>query len=106
MALARVLVRKLDVPVVAAGGIVDGAGVAAALALGASAAQLGTAFVACPESSADADSRAALLGPPADHTVMTRAMARPSKALPSPAAELVAHLRSEIEQALAERLSG
>jgi hypothetical protein len=37
---------------------------------------------------------------------MTRAMARPSKALPSTAAELVAHLRSEIEQALAERLSG
>ena len=39
----------------------DGAGIAASLALGAAAAQLGTAFIACPESSADAGYRAALL---------------------------------------------
>ena len=63
VALTRLLVRKLDIPVIAAGGIMDGAGIAAALTLGAAAAQLGTAFVACPESSADAGYRAALLGP-------------------------------------------
>jgi nitronate monooxygenase len=73
-ALTRMLVSALDVPVIAAGGIMDGAGVVAFLALGAVAAQLGTAFIACPESSADAGFRAALLGPGAEHTVMTAAI--------------------------------
>jgi nitronate monooxygenase len=82
MALTRLFARSLGVPVIAAGGIMDGAGVAAALALGAAAAQLGTAFVACPESSADAGYRAALLGAPAEHTVMTRAISgRPARCL-------------------------
>jgi nitronate monooxygenase len=74
VALTRLLVRKLDLPVIAAGGIMDGAGIAAVLTLGAAAAQLGTAFVGCPESSADAGFRAALLGAAAEHTVMTRAI--------------------------------
>jgi nitronate monooxygenase len=82
MALTRQLVRNLDTSVIAAGGIMDGAGIAAALTLGAVAAQLGTAFVACPESSADAGFRAALLGPPAEHTVMTSAISgRPARCL-------------------------
>jgi nitronate monooxygenase len=82
VALTRLLVRKLDIPVIAAGGIMDGAGIAASLTLGAAAAQLGTAFVACPESSADAGYRAALLGPPAEHTVMTAAISgRPARCL-------------------------
>jgi nitronate monooxygenase len=82
VALTRLLVSKLDLPVIAAGGIMDGAGIAAALTLGAAAAQLGTAFVACPESSADAGYRAALLGPPAEHTVMTAAISgRPARCL-------------------------
>jgi nitronate monooxygenase len=51
-ALVRLLVRAVKVPVVAAGGIMDGAGIAAVLALGAQAAQLGTAFIPCPESGA------------------------------------------------------
>ncbi len=60
----------------------DGAGVAAALRLGASAAQLGTAFVACDESSADAGYRAALESGAAHHTVMTRAISgRPARSL-------------------------
>ena len=62
----------------------DGAGIAACLLLGASAAQLGTAFVACPESSADAGYRAALLGPASRHTVMTAAISgRPARCLPT-----------------------
>ncbi|QJW97294.1 NAD(P)H-dependent flavin oxidoreductase [Frigoriglobus tundricola] len=82
MTLVRLLVRHLNVPVIAAGGIMDGAGVAAALTLGAEAAQLGTAFVACPESAADAGFRAALLGPAAAHTVMTTAISgRPARGL-------------------------
>lgn len=82
MALTRLLVRELKIPVIAAGGIMDGAGIAAALVLGASAAQLGTAFIACPESSADEAYRAALLSVGAEHTVMTRAISgRPARSL-------------------------
>jgi nitronate monooxygenase len=81
-ALTRLLVGKLGIPVIAAGGIMDGTGIAAALTLGAAAAQLGTAFVACPESSADAGYRAALLSPAAEHTVMTSAISgRPARCL-------------------------
>ena len=82
LALTRLFVTRLDLPVIAAGGIMDGAGIAACLTLGASAAQLGTAFIACPESSADAGFRAALLGPGALHTVMTSAISgRPARCL-------------------------
>lgn len=82
MALTRLLVHHLDVPVIAAGGIMDGAGIAAALRLGASAAQLGTAFIACTESDADAGYREALMSDAANHTVMTRAISgRPARCL-------------------------
>lgn len=82
LALTRLLVRALCVPVIAAGGIMDGAGIAAALRLGAAAAQLGTAFIACPESSADAGYRAALNSAAAHHTVMTAAISgRPARCL-------------------------
>ncbi len=82
LALTRVLARTLDIPVIAAGGIMDGAGIAAALALGAAAAQLGTAFIACPESAADAGFRQALASGAAHHTVMTRAISgRPARCL-------------------------
>ena len=50
LALVRRIRAAIDLPVIAAGGIMDGAGIAAALALGASAAQLGTAYLATPES--------------------------------------------------------
>lgn len=82
VALTRLLARELSVPVIAAGGIMDGAGIAAALALGAAAAQLGTAFIACPESQADARYRAALASSSAYHTVMTRVISgRPARCL-------------------------
>ena len=81
LALTRLLVREVDLPVIAAGGIMDGAGVAAALSLGAVAAQLGTAFIACPESSAASSYRAALLNREA-RTVMTTAISgRPARCL-------------------------
>ena len=82
MVLTRLLVKSLSVPVVAAGGIMDGAGVAASLVLGASAAQLGTAFILCPESAADAGYRRAMQERPARRTVMTRAISgRPARSL-------------------------
>lgn len=81
-ALTRLLTTRLDIPVIAAGGIMDGAGIAAALMLGAVAAQLGTAFIGCPESSADAGYRAALFGPAAQHTLITSAISgRPARCL-------------------------
>jgi len=82
MVLTRLLVKTVNIPVIATGGIMDGAGIRAALALGAAAAQLGTAFIACPESQADAAYRAALMGDAARHTVMTRAISgRPARCL-------------------------
>ncbi len=82
IALTRLLVRKLEIPVIAAGGIMDGAGIAACLLLGAGAAQLGTAFIACPESAADGGYRAALLGDASGHTVITTAISgRPARCL-------------------------
>jgi nitronate monooxygenase len=82
IALTRLLARELPVPVVAAGGIMDGAGIGAALRLGASAAQLGTAFVLCAESLADEGYRQAMRSDAAHHTVMTRAISgRPARCL-------------------------
>ncbi|HYD17841.1 MAG TPA: nitronate monooxygenase family protein [Patescibacteria group bacterium] len=84
LSLTRLLVLGSGLPVIAAGGIMDGAGVSAALALGAAAGQLGTAFIACPESGADDAYRQALQGPGAAHTAMTRAISgRPARCLPN-----------------------
>jgi nitronate monooxygenase len=91
--LTRLLVRKTRLPVIAAGGIMDGAGIAAALDLGAAAAQLGTAFVACPESAADQAYRAALASAGAYHTVLTSLISgRPARALPNRFTALSEHV--------------
>ncbi|HSN20392.1 MAG TPA: nitronate monooxygenase [Usitatibacter sp.] len=65
------VVRAVNVPVIAAGGIADANGVAAALALGASAVQLGTAFLLCEEATTSALHRAALKSEAARHTALT-----------------------------------
>jgi nitronate monooxygenase len=71
----------------------DGAGIAAMLDLGAEAAQLGTAFIACPESGADAFHRAALFGPGAYATEMTTVISgRPARCLPNRFTALEAQL--------------
>jgi nitronate monooxygenase len=71
LALVRLVVRAVKLPVIAAGGIMDGAGIAASLALGAQMAQLGTAFVACPESGASQAHKDALLAAREDDTRVT-----------------------------------
>jgi nitronate monooxygenase len=71
LALVRMIVRAVKTPVVAAGGIMDGAGIAAVLALGAQAAWLGTAFVPCPESGASRAHKEGILGSKEDSTVVT-----------------------------------
>jgi len=80
--LVQVLVRAMNIPVIAAGGIMDGAGINAVLKIGAAGAQLGTAFVGCPESAADAGYRKALSSDAAHRTVMTAAISgRPARCL-------------------------
>jgi nitronate monooxygenase len=71
MALLPQVVAAVRVPVIAAGGIADAAGVAAAMRLGACAVQVGTSFLLCPESTTSAVHRAALQSAAARETVLT-----------------------------------
>ncbi|MFZ6044692.1 NAD(P)H-dependent flavin oxidoreductase [Pseudomonas sp. CR3202] len=82
LALVRLIARHCSLPVIAAGGIMDGQGIAAAQALGAQGAQLGTAFVSCPESAANAAYRAALRSERAHGTRITAAISgRPARGM-------------------------
>jgi nitronate monooxygenase len=82
MALVPQIVDAVHVPVIAAGGIADGRGLAAAFALGASGAQLGTAFLGCPEATVSPLHRAQLRNAVDDGTELTRAFTgRPARAL-------------------------
>jgi nitronate monooxygenase len=82
MALVRQIVRAVKVPVIAAGGIADAAGVAAAMALGASGVQVGTAYLLCPEATTTAVHRAALKTDAAQHTALTNVFTgRPARGI-------------------------
>ena len=70
-ALLPQIVRAVNVPVIATGGIADATAVAAAMALGAAGVQVGTAYLLCPESSTSALHRAALVSQAAQHTALT-----------------------------------
>lgn len=74
VALVPQLASEVAIPVVAAGGIADGRGIAAVLALGAAGAQVGTAFLVAPESGAPEVHKALLGRPEARHTKLTRAI--------------------------------
>lgn len=81
-ALTRLLTTHIRLPIIAAGGIMDGDGINAALALGASGVQMGTAFILCPESSATPEHRAALASASAHQTRVTRYVSgRPARGL-------------------------
>ena len=81
-ALLPRIVRAVRIPVIAAGGIADDRGVAAALALGASGVQVGTAFLLCPEATTSAVHRAALSDATARHTALTNLFSgRPARGL-------------------------
>ncbi len=81
-ALVAQVARAVRVPVIAAGGIADAAGVAAALALGAQGAQVGTAYLLCPEAKTRAVHRAALASSAARNTMLTNVFSgRPARAI-------------------------
>jgi len=82
MALVPQIVDAIDLPVIAAGGIADGRGIAAALALGAEGVQIGTAFLRCPESLCNSVYRDALTNAGDDATRITSAFSgRPARGI-------------------------
>jgi nitronate monooxygenase len=79
-ALVPQVVDAVKVPVIAAGGIADGRGIAAAFALGAAGVQIGSAYLRCPESKVIAPARVALAQARDDSTVITNVMTgRPAR---------------------------
>jgi nitronate monooxygenase len=81
-ALLPQIVAAVRVPVIAAGGIADRAGVEAARALGAAMVQVGTAYMCCPEATTSRIHRAALMSPAARHTALTRLITgRPARGI-------------------------
>lgn len=81
-ALVPQVVRAVHVPVVAAGGIADATGVAAAMTLGAAGVQVGTAYLLCPEATTSVVHRAALKSDAARHTALTNLFSgRPARGI-------------------------
>jgi nitronate monooxygenase len=81
-ALVPQIVDAVRVPVIAAGGIADARGVAAALRLGAIAVQIGTAYLLCPEATTSDVHRAALRSAAAQHTALTNVITgRPARGI-------------------------
>ena len=82
LALVPQIVAAVTLPVIAAGGIADARGVAAARALGAAAVQVGSAYLLCPEARTSAVHRAALASEAARHTALTQLFTgRPARAI-------------------------
>ena len=81
-ALLPQIVRAVKLPVIAAGGIADARGLAAAMALGAAGVQAGTAYLLCPEATTSAVHRAALKSEAARHTALTNVFTgRPARGI-------------------------
>lgn len=82
MALVPQVADAVGIPVIASGGIMDGRGIAAALALGAAAVQLGTVFLTSDEAGIPEAHKAAILAAREDQTRLTRAFSgRPARGL-------------------------
>lgn len=78
-ALVRAIAEAVEVPVIAAGGIADGRGIAAALLLGASAVQIGTAYLTCPESTISDLHRRALADPTRETAITNVLTGKPAR---------------------------
>jgi nitronate monooxygenase len=80
--LVQTLRAAVSTPIIASGGLMDGRDIAESLARGATAAQLGTAFLTCPEAGTSEPYRRAILAARTDTTVITRAFSgRPARGL-------------------------
>jgi len=82
LALVPQIVKAVEKPVIAAGGIADASGIAAAMKLGAAGVQIGTAYLLCPEATTSAVHRAALKSETARHTALTNVFTgRPARGI-------------------------
>ena len=80
--LVQALKQQMELPIIAAGGIMDGAGINSVMNLGAEGVQLGTAFLLCPESAADAGYRQAIKDRSDGQTFLTSAISgRPARCI-------------------------
>jgi len=94
LALVPQVVDKVGKPVIAAGGIADGRGIAAALVLGAQGVQMGTAFLSCPEANIDDAWRASIRNACAEETRISSAFSgRPARAKSNRYVEAMEHER-------------
>lgn len=82
LSLVPQVVQAIDIPVIAAGGVADAAGVAAVMLLGASGAQVGTAYLLCPEAATSEVHRKALKSDASGETVITNVFTgRPARSI-------------------------
>ncbi len=92
------IVKSVRVPVIAAGGIGDSAGLKAALTLGATAIQMGTAFLLCDEANTSLLHRAALKGKGASHSAITNVFSgRPARSIVNKAVREIGPLNNEVQ---------
>ncbi|KAI9637612.1 2-nitropropane dioxygenase-like enzyme [Dioszegia hungarica] len=99
-ALTTLLLKSSKLPIIPAGGIMDGAGILGYLTLGCPFVQMGTAFILTPESGADAGFRAALKGPGAEHTRLTPLISgRPARCLQNKWTDLATKLEGRVQPA-------
>ena len=97
LALVPMVAAAVKLPVLAAGGIMDGRGIAAALRVGAAGAQMGTAFLSCPESGIHPEYKRALQSPAATRTVVTASFSgRPARGLVNRYLELMHEHQHEV----------
>lgn len=97
LALVPQVVDRVDLPVIAAGGIADGRGIAACMVLGASAVQIGTAFLSCHEAGTSDKHRKAIQQASDSDTRLTRAFSgRPARAKSNPYIESMAEQRQPL----------
>lgn len=98
MVLTPRIVESVKIPVLASGGLADGRGLAAALALGAGGIELGTRFVAVRESNAHSNYQQALIeAKETDTVIIERSIGRPARVLKGPVPEKVLQVEAELE---------
>ncbi|MFI4940103.1 MAG: NAD(P)H-dependent flavin oxidoreductase [Burkholderiales bacterium] len=96
-ALLPQIVRTVNLPVIAAGGIADAKGVAAAMALGAAGVQVGTAYLLCPEATTSPAHRAALKSDASNNTALTNLFTgRPARAIVNRIIKELGAINSEV----------